>query len=93
MLETSHQHDIFSEIMVSAADDERQLPSCQNDKIVEDLISSVLFIGYNINPENEKFFHTNPLLGSLANMEDVRIFFTGLFEIIMSLFAHYVFCF
>ena len=79
--------------MASAADDEKQLPSCQNDKIVEDLILSVLFIACNINPENEKFFHINPLLDSLANMEDVKIIFTGLFMIIMSWFAPYVFCF
>lgn len=68
MLETSYQRDLFRKIMASAADEEKQLPSCQNDRRVEELISSVKFIGYNINTDNEMFFKTNPLLGSIKNM-------------------------
>lgn len=87
--------------MASAADEEKQLPSCQNDRRVEELISSVKFVGYNINTDNEMFFKTNPLLGSIKNMQDVKILFTGLLNnrfqkkglMVISLFASYAFCF
>ena len=87
--------------MASAADKEKQLPSRQNDRRVEELISSVKFIGYNINTDNETFFKTKPLLGSIKNMQEVKILFIGLLNnrfqkkglMVISLFASYVLCF
>ena len=63
--------------MAAAVDLEEKLPNCQNYKEIKALISSVLFIGYNITTDNELCFQGNPLLANTTNMEDVEILFTG----------------
>ena len=63
--------------MAAAADLEEKLPTCQNYNEVQALISSVLFIGFNISSDNEMYFQANPLLANTANMKDVEILFTG----------------
>lgn len=54
-------------------------PENQSDPLeeIQKLMSSVTFIGYNINAGHEEFFQTNLLLGDTRDMNDVKTVFTG----------------